>query len=147
MAKLRTCECFIYQKLRPLTLQLFFCRFRVNATFSALVIDFFKVIIYPKNNFYFQNIEMCFHLQLFCCMSAGTDPMPGYNQLKEKQNAGIIKAIDVPSYLTRQKLTQELFPPNLPSISLSSKEASPSKTKSVIENFYLGQNFQFMLKL
>jgi len=73
--------------------------------------------------------------------------MPGYNQLKEKQNAGIIKAIDVPSYLTRQKLTQELFPPNLPSISLSSKEASPSKTKSVIENFYLGQNFQFMLKL
>lgn len=62
MAKLSTYECFIYQKLRPFTLQLFFCHFRVNATFSALVIDFLKVIINPQNYFYFQNIEICFHL-------------------------------------------------------------------------------------
>lgn len=99
MAKLSTYECFIYQKLRPFTLQVFFCHFRVNATFSAFVIDFLKVIINPQNHFYSQNTEMCFHLSYSAiCLQY---LMPGYNQLEEKQNSGVIKAIDVPAYLIR----------------------------------------------
>lgn len=43
-------------------------------------------------------------------------------------------------------LHRNFFPPNFPSISLSSKQASHGIMKSVIENFYLGQNSQFLLK-
>lgn len=65
--------------------------------FSALVTDFFKVTINPENNFYFQNIEMFFHLSCSAICLQYSISCQVIN--RKKQN--IIRAIDIPAYLIR----------------------------------------------